>query len=117
MVGRPGSRRGRPVGSVITGDDVRSGWSTVVRQARTHVERLLARLPDLERAFIEAMAGLDDDDDRTLTRIAHELGYDRATQLGPTAQRLDTVRGIIDRGRRYSFRVRTVEAYLQDGWP
>lgn len=100
----------------ITTDDVRHGWRTVAREARTHVERLVGRLPELERRFVEAMAELDPDD-RTLTRVAHELGYDAATQLGPTAQRLDTVRGIIERGRPYSFRVRTVEAYLQGTWP
>lgn len=100
----------------ITAADVRRGWRSVAREARTHVERLLGRLPDLERAFVEVMAGLDDED-RTLTRIARELGYERGTQLGPTAQRLDTVRGIVERGRPYTFRVRTVEAYLQGGWP
>lgn len=103
-------------GETVTAGEVTRGWSTVRREARTHVERLLSRLPELERSFVEVMAGLGDDD-RTLTRIARELGYDRATQLGPTAQRLDTVRGIIERGRRYTFRVRTVEAYLQDTWP
>lgn len=100
----------------ISADEVRRGWRTVAREARTHVERLVGRLPDLERAFVEVMAGLDAED-RTLTRIARELGYDRGTQLGPTAQRLDTVRGIVERGRPYTFRVRTVEAYLQGTWP
>lgn len=100
----------------ITEVDVHRGWRTVAREARTHVERLVGRLPDLERAFVEVMAGLDDED-RTLTRIAQDLGYDRGTQLGPTAQRLDTVRGIVERGRPYTFRVRTVEAYLQGTWP
>lgn len=103
-------------GPTISQHEVRRGWRTVAREARTHVERLVGRLPDLERAFVEVMAGLDAED-RTLTRIARELGYDRGTQLGPTAQRLDTVRGIVERGRPYTFRVRTVEAYLQGTWP
>ncbi|PZF56724.1 hypothetical protein DEJ23_09190 [Curtobacterium sp. MCSS17_008] len=33
------------------------------------------------------------------------------------SQRLDTVRGIIDRGKSYSFRNRAVEAYLSTDWP
>lgn len=35
----------------------------------------------------------------------------------PTAQRLDTVRGIIDRAKPDSFRHRAVEAYLTSDWP
>lgn len=96
--------------------DVRRGWQGAAREARTHVERQLARLPELEWAFVDTMASLPESQ-RTLTNIARQLGYDQAAQLGPTAQRLDTVRGIIDRGRRYAFRVRTVEAYLQGNWP
>ena len=55
--------------------------------------------------------------ERQLTRIAHEAGYLKATAAGPTAQRLDTVRGIIERGTRYTFRHRAVEAYLSSDWP
>ncbi len=69
-----------------------------------------------ERQFVEAMAQLDPHD-RTLKRIAREIGLQSGTQAGTTAQRLDTVRGIIDRGRPYSFRHRAVEAYLASGWP
>lgn len=101
---------------VATTVDVEVGWARARPEARRHVERLLARLPDLERAFVEAMASLDPSD-RTLTGIARALGYDRASQVGPTSQRLDTVRGIIDRGTRYRFRARTVEAYLTGRWP
>ena len=103
-------------GATITAADVDAGWRRAAREARTHVERLLTRLPELERSFVEAMAALPPEE-RTLTRIATDLGYERATQLGPTAQRLDTVRGIISRGRPYSFRIRTVEAMLTSTWP
>jgi hypothetical protein len=100
----------------VTVADVDTGWRTAAREARTHVERLVTRLPELERSFVATMAGLPPGE-RTLTRIASELGYERASQLGPTAQRLDTVRGIISRGRPYSFRIRTVEALLTSDWP
>ncbi|MBW3653503.1 MAG: hypothetical protein KY433_07915 [Actinobacteria bacterium] len=57
-----------------------------------HVERQLDRLPPAERALLEVMADLPAEE-RTATRIAREMGYDKASQIGPTAQRLDTVRG------------------------
>lgn len=44
-------------------------------------------------------------------------GYDRWKAAGATARRLDTSRGIISRGKRYSFRHRAIEAYLTTGWP
>ncbi|WP_279630800.1 hypothetical protein [Rathayibacter sp. VKM Ac-2804] len=37
--------------------------------------------------------------------------------MGTTAQRLDTVRGIIDRGKLYGFRHRAIEASLTSEWP
>lgn len=103
-------------GEVVEAGDVFRGWTRARPEARRHVERLLERLPDLERSFVEAMAALDPES-RTLTNIARELGYEQASQIGPTSQRLDTVRGIVDRGPRYTFRARTVEAYLTGGWP
>ena len=102
--------------SVIEVEHVRRGWARARPEAVTHVERLLERLPDLERAFLDAMAELEPDA-RTATNIARALGYDRASQVGATAQRLDTVRGILERGKPYSFRVRAVEAYLGGAWP
>ena len=45
------------------------------------------------------------------------MGLEKATDAGPTSQRLDTVRGIIGRGRLRTFRHRAVEAYLTSGWP
>ncbi|GGD76632.1 hypothetical protein [Microbacterium murale] len=45
------------------------------------------------------------------------MGFKKVTDACPTAQRLDTVRGIIDRGKPYSFRRRAVEAYLTSDWP
>ena len=101
---------------VIDVADVRSGWAAARDAAVAHVERRLRRLPDLERSFLEAMAELAPDQ-RTATEIARALGYERATQVGATAQRLDTVRGILSRGRPYTFRMRVVEAYLGGDWP
>lgn len=101
---------------VIEVEDVRRGWTRARAEAVTHVERLLDRLPDLERAFLDAMAELEPTA-RTATNIARALGYDRAAQIGATAQRLDTVRGILERGKPYSFRIRAVEAYLGGDWP
>lgn len=100
----------------ITADQVRQGWRGAQREATAHVERILERLPARERQLLEVMAGLDAAD-RTLTRIAEAMGFAKVTDAGPTAQRLDTVRGIIDRGRPYSFRHRAVEAYLMSDWP
>lgn len=100
----------------IEADDVARGWERARFEARQHVERQLARLPATERAMVETMADLDPDE-RTATAIARVMGYERASQIGPTAQRLDTVRGLIARGSPYRFRVRTVEAYLQGVWP
>jgi len=54
---------------------------------------------------------------RTLTRIADALGLAKPTDAGPTSQRLDAVRGIISRGKPYTFRHRAVEAYLTSDWP
>lgn len=96
--------------------DVERGWRRARLEARQHVERQLERLPPNERAFVDAMASLPPEE-RTLTQIARSMGYERASQAGPTAQRLDTIRGIITRGSLYTFRVRTVEAYLTSDWP
>jgi hypothetical protein len=101
---------------VITTEDVVSGWKAAAREAAAHVERILSRLPRQELTFLESMAKLDFDS-RTLTNIAQELGYRQAAQLGQAARRLDTIRGIIDRGKPYSFRHRAVESYLTSNWP
>lgn len=100
----------------ITAAQVRQGWRGAQREATAHVERILERLPARERQLLRAMAELDASE-RTLTRIAEAMGFAKATDAGPTAQRLDTVRGIIDRGKPYSFRHRAVEAYLTGDWP
>lgn len=106
--------------SLITVDDVGAGWSTAIQEAERHVDRILDRLPDRERQFIDIMAGLAPDD-RTLTRIATDLGYGSAAQIATTARRLDSVRGLIQRGggrgRPCRFRHRAVEAYLTSEWP
>lgn len=104
------------VGPVITYAHVVDGWRLVRHEATAHVERILARLPQRERDFVEAMATLPAAE-RTLTRIAAEAGFSRATDAGTTSQRLDRVRGIIDRGKPYVFRHRALEALLTSDWP
>lgn len=103
-------------GGTITADEVRAGWRGAQREATAHVERVLERLPARERQLLQAMAELPAAE-RTLTRIAEAMGFAKVTDAGPTSQRLDTVRGIIDRGRPYTFRHRAVEAYLTSDWP
>lgn len=100
----------------ITADQVRQGWRGAQREATAHVERILERLPAKERDFVNAMAELPADE-RSLTRIAEKMGLSKTTDAGTTSHRLDTVRGIIDRGRPYTFRHRAVEAYLTSDWP
>ena len=103
-------------GPVISSAEVLRGWSAARAEAAAHVERILTRLPRRERQLLQAMADLAPHD-RTLTRIATAMGYHEAPQAGAAAQRLDTIRGIIDRGRLYTFRHRAVEAYLTSDWP
>ena len=103
-------------GDVITAREVARGWQGAAGEAEAHVQRILERLPQREREVLEAMAGLDPQD-RTLTRIAQEAGFARSTDAGPAAQRLDVTRGIIRRGKPYTFRHRAVEAYLTSDWP
>ncbi|MFF2053804.1 ATP-binding protein [Leifsonia sp. NPDC058194] len=103
-------------GETITAAEVRNGWRGAQREATAHVERILERLPSRERQFVETMAALPPVE-RNLTRIAQQMGLANATAAGPTSQRLDTTRGIIDRGRPYTFRHRAVEAYLSSDWP
>lgn len=103
-------------GDLITPEEVERGWQAARPEATAHVERILARLPQRERQMIEVMAAMPADE-RTATKIAREMGYESASQAAPTAQRLDTVRGIIDRGSRYTFRHRAVQAYLTTDWP
>lgn len=103
-------------GNVITAEDVERGWALVADEAETHVCKILDRLPERERQFVDVMAGLEPQE-RTLTRIAEGMGLARAASAGPTSQRLDVVRGIVRRGPKYSFRHRAVEAYLTTSWP
>ncbi|WP_245579838.1 ATP-binding protein [Brevibacterium album] len=103
-------------GDVITTAQVRAGWQSASAEAEAHVERILARLPQRERQFVEAMAGLSPED-RTLTRISEAMGYAKTSDAGPTSRRLDTVRGIVRRGKPYSFSHRAVEAALTSEWP
>ena len=103
--------------SIITAEHVRTGWSRqAVHEAESHVQRILDRLPPREREFVEAMAELAPEE-RSLTNIAERLGHKRATDAGPTAQRLDLTRRIIQRGRPYRFQHRAVGAYLTSEWP
>ncbi|MBL3699691.1 AAA family ATPase [Leucobacter luti] len=102
--------------AVITLEDVLSGWDAAKHEATAHVERILDRLPAKEREFVETLAAAAPEL-RTATGIAKSMGYATAASVGPFAQRLDTVRGIVQRGRRYSFRHRALEAYLTTEWP
>jgi hypothetical protein len=101
---------------LITRAQVLTGWKAATSEAATHVERILERLPGREREFLEVMAELPVEE-RTLTRIASGMGYEKATAAGPTSQRLDSTRGIVARGKPYTFRHRAVEAYLTSAWP
>ena len=101
---------------LITAEHVRTGWRDAAPEAEAHVQRILDRLPPRERHFLEAMAALPPEE-RTLTNIARSMGYERTTDAGPTAQRLDLTRGIIRRGRPYRFHHRAVGAYLTSEWP
>ena len=103
-------------GEAITREEVLTGWRGAHAEATSHVERILGRLPRRELDFVEAMARLSPKE-RVLTRIAAEAGFDRPTDAGPASQRLDRVRGIIERGKPYSFRHRAVEAFLTSDWP
>lgn len=100
----------------ITVAHATTGWESARSEAVTHVEWILDRLPAREREFVQAMAELPAKE-RTLTRIAKEMGFAKVTDAGPTSQRLDSTRGIIARGKPYTFRHRAVEAYLTSGWP
>ncbi|WP_125100292.1 AAA family ATPase [Leucobacter chromiireducens] len=103
-------------GEMITLDDVLTGWDAAKHEATAHVERILDRLPAKEREFVETLAAAAPEA-RTATGIARAMGYAAAASVGPFAQRLDTVRGIVQRGSRYSFRHRALEAYLTTAWP
>jgi hypothetical protein len=103
-------------GDVITRRDVLEGWRGAEAEATSHVERILGRLPPREREFVTAMADLSPKE-RTHTRIAAEAGFPKPTDAGPASQRLDRVRGIVKRGKPYSFRHRAVEAFLTSDWP
>lgn len=102
--------------NLITAEHVKAGWRNAAPEAEAHVQRILDRLPARERQFIEAMAELAPEE-RSLTNIARKAGYEKATDAGPTAQRLDRTRRIIRRGRPYRFRHRAVEARLTSDWP
>ncbi|MBD8139495.1 MULTISPECIES: ATP-binding protein [Frigoribacterium] len=101
---------------VVSEDDVVAGWRGAEGEASAHVERILNRLPPREHEFLRAMASLPPAG-RTLNAIAEAMGLASGAQLGPTSQRLDTVRGVVSRGKPYAFRNRAVEAYLTTDWP
>lgn len=103
-------------GSIISRDEVLTGWEAARYEATQHVERILSRLPAKERQLLQVMADLADGE-RSATRIASEMGYASPTQIGSAAQRLDTTRQVISRGKPYRFRHRAIEAYLTSDWP
>ncbi|WP_306233788.1 ATP-binding protein [Agrococcus beijingensis] len=100
----------------VTREQVARGWRSAQREAVAHVERILGRLPQREREFVEAMARIPAQE-RRLTRIAAEAGFAKPSDAGTTSRRLDTVRGIIERGTQYTFRHRALEAFLTSDWP
>ena len=102
--------------SVISESDVERGWDDAMAEARAHVERILSRLPAREREFLRAMAELPPAE-RTFSKIATTMGHEKEANAGPTSQRLDRVRGIISRGKPYTFRHRALEALLTSDWP
>lgn len=102
--------------NLITAEHIKAGWRNAAPEAEAHVQRILDRLPARERQFIEAMAELAPEE-RSLTNIARKAGCEKATDAGPTAQRLDRTRRIIHRGRPYRFQHRAVEARLTSNWP
>ena len=103
-------------GQLITAEQVQAGWREAAPEAEAHVQRILDRLPPREHQFLETMAELAPGE-RTLTMIARRMGYDQATDAGPTAQRLQLTRGLIHRGKPYRFHHRAIEAYLTSSWP
>ncbi|MFZ6992774.1 ATP-binding protein [Curtobacterium sp. RRHDQ66] len=103
-------------GETITLEQVRAGWRGAESEAGAHIERIVSRLPQRERDFLRAMADLPAER-RRFSIIAAEAGFAKATDAGPTAQRLDTIRRIIKRGSKYSFQHRAVEAYMTTDWP
>lgn len=103
-------------GSRITRDHVMEGWRRAQQEAQAHVTRILDRLPRRERDFVDAMARLSSSD-RLFNNIAAEAGFAKPTDAGSTARRLESTRGIIVRGKPYTFRHRAVEAYLTSDWP
>lgn len=102
--------------AVIDVPDVERGWGGAAREARAHVERALARLPDGERRVLDAVVALDADQ-RTATAVARHLGRSGAPAVASALQRLDDQRGILSRGRPINFRMRTVEGLLAGWWP
>ncbi|SPT53676.1 Uncharacterised protein [Actinomyces bovis] len=103
-------------GPVITAAEVRAGWASAAGEAEAHVVRLLERLPERERDFLETMSSLEASE-RMLTNISRAMGLSRPESAGPTSRRLDIQRGIIERGKPYRFRNRAIEAYLTSSWP
>lgn len=98
-------------GGRITADDVDRGVASARPEVLLHVDRLLERLPDLQRGFVQAMVTLDLAD-RKLSSIATAMGYDGAQELGSTTQALEG-KGVVERGRPYRLLAPAMEARLQ----
>ena len=103
-----------PHEQVVTAAHVAAGAEQVGDEARSHVDRLIARLPERERALLDAMIALPPAR-RTLTQIGTQMGA-TPQQLGSASQRL-AERGVIERGKPYRFLARTVEGRLRGDWP
>lgn len=105
-------------GHQITPEDVQLGAAAARSEVLLHVDRLLTRLPNLQRDFVDAMVAIEPAQ-RKVSAIARALGYDGPQQLGSTTQALEA-KGIIERGRPYRLRVPALEARLtgalSPGW-
>ena len=104
-------------GVVVTEEEVRRGWGGAAREVRRYVAARLEGLSDLQLAYLEAAAGLDDDG-RTSAAVARAMGRGSSSALGSTAAALDADRALIRReAGRIRFRSAAVEAYLRGSWP
>lgn len=101
---------------VISLEHVVAGWRTARAEALRHATRQLDRVPDRERQLLATMARLAPDE-RTATRLAQEMGYESASQIGTAAMRLEVTRGLIQRGRPYTFTFPLIERFLRGEWP
>lgn len=104
-------------GPVITRDETVRGWRLIRREVVRYVEGRLTGLGELQLRYLEAAAGLDEDE-ATAAAVAAALGHDGSPRLASTAQRLDERHRLIRReAGRVRFRAPAVRAFLRGDWP